>query len=206
MISLQDVVNDLYRIVIREGKKTSKKRLDLLARMCEEQLALRGIDNVETETSIPGFGREKEWDVSWSVAGKIRLGISLKSLLSNISGTVPNRIDDFMGEMANVQLRYPEIVMGYIMIIGVNEKKGEVLKDAARYFDRFHDAIKQLTGRDAPSWAAGTVEASAIISVDFHTQPRAQILHMPNVDDFFDHIAVKLSERNPDLQIKDRRK
>ena len=67
-----------------------------------------------TEINVPGIGRSKKWDVGWPPAGRARLGISLKSLLRNIPGTVPNRVDDLTGEMANVQLLSPEIVTGYI--------------------------------------------------------------------------------------------
>lgn len=34
----------------------------------------------------------------------------------------------------------------------------------ARYL---RDAVNRLSGRDAPAWAAGMVEASAIVEVDF---------------------------------------
>ena len=49
-------------------------------------------------------------------AGKRRLLVSLKSIWKNASGTVPNRIDDLMGETANVQQMSPEIVTGYILL------------------------------------------------------------------------------------------
>jgi hypothetical protein len=42
-------------------------------------------------------------------AGKFRLLVSLKSLWKNASGTVPNRIDDLMGEAVNIQQLAPEV-------------------------------------------------------------------------------------------------
>ena len=42
--------------------------------------------------------------------------ISLKSIWKNVAGTVPNRLDDLMGEAANVQQMSPEVVTGYIML------------------------------------------------------------------------------------------
>ena len=119
MISLQDAVDDLYRIVVVEKKPTSSGRLSMLADMCIQELAERGVVGADKERPVPGIGRSKSWDVAWPHDGKVRLGISLKSLLSNISGTVPNRTDDVMGEMANVQLLSPEITTGYIMIFNV---------------------------------------------------------------------------------------
>lgn len=50
-----------------------------------------------------------------------RLAISLKSLLKNLGGTVPNRLDDMMGEVTNLQMYSPEIVTGYVMLFNVAE-------------------------------------------------------------------------------------
>lgn len=117
MITAQDAVDDLYRIAVTEDKATSTSRLDVLADFCVQELTRRGLKDVEKEASIPGASREKQWDVAWQYDGKFRLGISLKSILKNLSGTVPNRIDDMIGEVANLQLHSPEIVIGYIMLI-----------------------------------------------------------------------------------------
>ena len=197
MISIQDAVDDLYRIVVEEGKATSKARLDLLAELCVEQLRCRGLNKIGKEVIVPGFGRSKQWDVAWPTEGKVRLGISLKSLLSNIGGTVPNRIDDLMGEMANIQLRSPEIVSGYIMIFEATRNGGGTRKDGKRWLDVFRDAVEHLSDRRAPAWAAGMVEASAIIAVDFTNQPC--ILEAPDIAGFFDHLVDRLRQRNPDL-------
>ena len=85
------------------------------------ELKRRGLHGVEKEASIPGTGRQKRSDVAWEYDGKYRLGLSLKSLLRNLGGTVPNRIDDLIGEVANAQLHSPEIVIGYVMIFNVQE-------------------------------------------------------------------------------------
>ena len=109
MIPAQAAVDDLYRIALTEGKATSTARLNVLADFCVQELRIRGLTDVEKEASIPGAGREKKWDVAWRYDGKYRLGISLKSLLKNLGGTVPNRIDDMIGEVTNAQLHSPEI-------------------------------------------------------------------------------------------------
>lgn len=49
------------------------------------------------EVGIRGLGRQKDWDLAYVLAGKPRLLISLKSILKNLSGVVPNRLDDLMG-------------------------------------------------------------------------------------------------------------
>ena len=109
MITAQHAVDDLYRIAVTEKKATSTARLDTLAEFCLQELTRRGLHGVEKEASVPGAGREKRWDVAWQYDGKYRLGLSLKSLLKNLGGTVPNRIDDLIGEVANAQLHSPEI-------------------------------------------------------------------------------------------------
>ena len=194
MISLQDAVNDLYRIAIREQKRQSPSRLAMLADLCVEQLNERGIVGAAKEIPIRGIGRTKVWDVGWPSGGKTRLGISLKSLLRNIPGTVPNRIDDLAGEMANVQLMSPEIVTGYIMIFDTagNGRR----KDGMRWVDFFRAAVDRLSGRDAPAWAAGMMEASAIVEVDFSETSR--IVSEPDFSLFFDRLAICVKERNPD--------
>ena len=197
MISLQDAVDDLYRIAVVDKKSQSPKRLSVLADMCVQELNSRGLSGAVTERTVPGVGRSKDWDVAWPRDSKVRLGISLKSLLRNIRGTVPNRADDLMGEMANVQLRSPEIVTGYMMIFDVSQNGDGVRRDGTRWVDFFRGAIERLSGRDAPAWAAGMVEAAAIVEIDF--SETARIVAVPDMPAFFDRLAQCVRERNPDM-------
>ena len=71
------------------------------------------------ELKVQGLAREKDWDVAYDFAGKYRLLISLKSMWKNAAGTIPNRLDDHMGEIANIQQLRPEIVIGYVVIFDV---------------------------------------------------------------------------------------
>ena len=195
MITLQNAVDDLYRIAVTEQKRQSPNRLAVLAEMCVEQLAARGIPGAAKEIPVPGIGRSKSWDVGWPPHGKVRLCISLKSLLRNIPGAVSNRVDDLTGEMANVQLLSPEIVTGYIMIFDTSESR--LRKDGSRWVDYFRDAVKRLSGRDAPAWAAGMVEASAVVEVDFAEAP-PRVVAAPDMAAFFDRLAYCVRDRNPD--------
>ncbi|MDE0523504.1 MAG: hypothetical protein OXH79_16250 [Boseongicola sp.] len=194
MITLQDAVDDLYRMTVIEERRTSTKRLDVLADYCVQELSSRGLAGAAKEVQIPGIGRTKSWDVAWPESGKIKLGISLKSLLKNIAGTVPNRADDLMGEMANVQLWSPEIVTGYIVVFDVSASKIRI--DGTRWVDFFRSTIERLSGRAAPAWAAGMVEASAIIEVDFSNRPL--ILNPPDMSGFFGQLKSHVAQRNPD--------
>ena len=192
MITLQDAVTSLYEIA-RETP-TSTRRLQVLADMCIEQLDRRGITGATKELSVPGIARSKKWDVVWPAEGKIRLVISLKSILKNIAGTVPNRLDDLTGEMANVQLKSPEIVTGYLMLFN----NGDAMRsDGTPWVDFFRAAVERLSGRDAPAWAPGMMEASAVVEVDFANGPR--IVDEPDMAAFFDRLAHCVKERNPDI-------
>jgi len=162
--------------------------------MCVERLDERGIVGAAKEIPVPGIGRSKKWDVGWPPDGKVRLGISLKSILRDIAGAVPNRIDDLTGEMANVQSLSPEIVTGYVMIF---DASGSGLRqDRTRWVDFFRDAVNRLSGRDSPAWAAGMMEASAIVDVDF--TEGAHIVAEPDMSAFFDRPASCVRDRNPD--------
>src|SRR5277367_5337639 len=100
--SLSDAVDDLLSRPTQDSG-----RLNLLAKYCIEAFDREGLSNVRggkaDEVGIRGLGRQKDWDLAYVLAGKPRLLISLKSILKNLAGTAPNRLDDLMGEAANVQ-------------------------------------------------------------------------------------------------------
>ena len=162
-------------------------RLGLLADFCVQELKRRGLKDVEKEASIPGAGREKQWDVAWCHEGKYRLGISLKSLLKNLGGTVPNRIDDLVGEVANAQLHSPEIVIGYIMIFNVAEDSFSQ-KHGSTWYDLFRDRAISLSGRRPPSWTTGTVEDFVLVEVDF-SSGSSILATSQTFDAFFDTLG-----------------
>lgn len=195
--TLQDAVGSLHRLAVVEGKPTSVRRLSVLADLCVQELASRGITEAGTEAPIPGMGRTKQWDVVWSHGTRKRLGISLKSILRNPRGTVPNRIDDLMGELANVQLWSPEIVTGYIAIFNVDPAcDGIRNEDGLRWSEFFRQTISRLSGRRAPAWAPGMVEVTEMVRVDFSSGPKLVGPH--TLDTFFDEIAECVKARNPD--------
>ena len=195
MISIQNAIDALYRTAVTEGKATSTTRLDTLADFCVQELVRRGLQGVENEASIPGAGREKKWDVAWSYDGKYRLGISLKSLLKNLGGTVPNRIDDLIGEVANAQLHSPEIVIGYIMIFNVAEDTFTP-KHGSTWSDLFRNRLQSLSGRRSPSWTTGTVEDFVLVEVDFSSGSSVLAVSQP-FNEFFDTLVDEISARNP---------
>lgn len=195
MISPYDAVADLYRIAVVEGKSTSVQRLQKLADYCVQELERRGLSNIDKEAAIPGAGRDKQWDVAWKYDEKYRLGISLKSILKNIAGTVPNRIDDLIGEVANAQLYSPEIAIGYIMIFNV-EDDTKSAKHGSTWFDLIHNRLNALSGRKSPSWTTGTIEDFVLVEVNFG-QSSSIVSTSQQFSAFFDNLVEQIVYRNP---------
>ena len=195
MITAQQAVNHLYHVAVTENKATSTARLDTLAEFCVQELSRRGLLGIEKEASIPGAGREKRWDVAWQYDGKYRLGLSLKSILKNLGGTVPNRIDDLIGEVANAQLHSPEIVIGYVMIFNVQEDAFSQ-RHRSTWADLLRTRLESLSGRRAPSWTTGTVEDFVVVEVDFGSGSEIRLLSQP-FEVFFDALIEQVSARNP---------
>ena len=73
MISLDDAVQDLYRIAVVEGKTASTIRLQTLADYCVQELEHRGLEDVEKEAAIAGAGRE---------SNGMSLGATMASIVS----------------------------------------------------------------------------------------------------------------------------
>lgn len=195
MITAQAAVDDLYRIAVAEEKATSTARLEVLADFCVQEVHRRDLKDVEKEATVPGGGREKKWDVAWCYDGKYRLGVSLKSLLKNLGGTVPNRIDDMIGEVTNAQLYSPEIVIGYIMVFNIAEDSYSS-KHESTWCDLFRNRVSSLSGRRPPSWTTGTVEDFVLVEVDFNTGPSIIRTSQP-FDAFFDTLVEQVGFRNP---------
>jgi hypothetical protein len=193
--SLQDTITDLYRIVVTSGAPQSPQRLSVLGSYCVDQLAIRGLPNTKVEQTLPGGAREKNWDIAWFLHGKVRLAISLKSILENIPGTVPNRIDDLIGETANLQMFSPEVIVGYLLVFDVSKDQFSK-KHGSRWIDVLEGRLQKLSGREMPAWGVGMVEAAYVVQVDFSSGPTL-LTSQAQVDPFFDILVKQARERNP---------
>ncbi len=198
MSTLKEAIEELYRLAVTESKAQSPARLQKLAAFCVEELGRRGLKGAETETTIPGGARDKSWDIGWEYDGKYRLGISLKSILKNIPGTVPNRLDDLMGEVTNAQMYSPEIVIGYIMVFDVAHDTIRKA-DGKTWADFLESKIKMLAGRSAPAWSIGTLEATVVVRVDYTHGPKL-ITAPPILDHFFGTLVKAVKTRNPGIR------
>jgi hypothetical protein len=172
-VSLSDAVDDLLRRPTEDAG-----RLHLLAQFCVEAFNREGLPGVRggkaIEVGIRGLGRQKDWDLAYVLAGKPRLLISLKSILKNLAGTVPNRLDDLMGEAANVQQLSPEIVIGYVVIM--DEKEDSTQRDGSgTWSDHFESNLRKIAIRKAPLWNQGLIEGAWLIRINSATARPAHL-------------------------------
>lgn len=181
----------------------SPDRLLTLADFVREELAIHGLPGAvggsSGELRVQGLARQKDWDVAYEFAGKFRLLISLKSMWKNAGGTVPNRIDDHMGEVANVQQLSPEIVTGYIVVF--DTLADGVRKDGTRWSDYFEQSIRKIAIRRAPLWNQGLIEGLWFIRIDSSKPPGERLLNPTrSIDEgraFFHSLLAELQLREP---------
>lgn len=161
-LDLEDTID-----AIIQRPTQSSNRLLAMADYLKGRLLVHGLPAEGThggtggELKVKGLARTKDWDLAYDYAGKYRLLISLKSLWRNAGGTVPNRLDDHMGEVANVQQLHPEIVIGYVVLF--DELADGLRKDGLRWSEFFEQAIQRIAIRKAPLWNQGLLEGSWFI-------------------------------------------
>lgn len=186
----------------------ASNRMEPIADYCIGRLRARKLPELRGgslgEKKVLGFGRKKNWDVSCTFAGQPRVLVSLKSILRNVAGTVPNRVDDLMGEVASIQMIRPEIVIGYVEILDVKGTTSSGgMRDRARnrrLFQQFKENVERLAVRGMPNWTTGLFEACWLVEID--TADGADLI--PHIGDvveageaFFDKLARLAREREP---------
>ncbi len=201
-VTLSDVIDDLLK-----RKTQDSGRLDLLAKYCIEAFERVGLPGVRggkaDEVGIRGLGRQKDWDLAYVLAGKPRLLISLKSILKNLSGVVPNRLDDLMGEVANVQQLSPELVTGYVVIMdeagNTSRREGD-----ETWIDHFEANLRKIAIRRAPLWNQGLIEAAWLIRIDSRRRAGQRVIAATAADaegvGFFRALLDELYLREPTLR------
>jgi hypothetical protein len=201
--------NDLEQAVehLLSRPSTSPLRLQALADLLVNMLTAEGLPGSKGgksgELAISGLARTKNWDVAYEFAGKFRLAISLKSMLENIAGTVPNRLDDLMGELANVQQLSPEIVIGYVILFDVSKDKRR--KDGAMWSDYFEQCLSAISIRKAPMWNQGLLEGHWFIRFDAAGPAGSRVINATQSlqagQRFAQALVAELSRREPAVQL-----
>ena len=126
-------------------------------RWCVNQLRLKGVEGALTEVQLPGAYRAKNWDVALVSGGEPQLAISCKSIVRNIPGTVPNRLDDMLGEAVNLHREFPKAVIGYLILLGATDGRDD--KNMDHWFDRCGARLglcgpRQSADQHAEKWEA----------------------------------------------------
>jgi hypothetical protein len=183
---------------------TSTARLTVMADLLKDLLVEGGLPEAEGgssgELTVPGLARRKNWDVAYQFAGKFRLLISMKSMLKNVAGTVPNRLDDLQGEIANSQQLTPEIVIGYVILFDISQDAGR-REDGLMWSDFFKNAIANITIRKAPLWNQGLLEGSWFIKFDRRKSLGKRVIDTKQTardrDTFIHSLLAELKRREP---------
>ena len=179
-------------------------RLGALADYVKDQLSDHGlpgaIGGTGGELRVPGLARQKDWDVAYEFAGKYRLLVSLKSMWKNAGGTIPNRIDDHIGEIANVQQLRPEIVIGYVVLFDITADSRRQ-HDGLMWSEFFEQAIGRIAIRKAPLWNQGLLEGFWFIRFDSRRPVGQRIVDQTVVSQegtrFFNTLLAELKLREP---------
>lgn len=182
-------------------------RLTPIANYTKWQLERAGLPGVRGgdggELQIPGFARSKDWDIAFDFAGKPRLLISLKSIWKNVSGTVPNRLDDLMGEAANVQQMSPEVVTGYVMLF--DKSQDFERKDGTLWSEFMKSRIQRLCIRKAPMWNQGLLEGCWFVPFDSTAAAGSRVCNPVQAQaegaDFFTALIQELRVREPAIPL-----
>jgi hypothetical protein len=204
---------ELEPVIDRIMKKPvqSSDRLKALADFVIEQLGPSGlagaIGGTGGELRVSGLARIKTWDVAYEFAGKFRLLISLKSMWKNAKGTIPNRLDDHMGEIANIQQLRPEIVIGYIVVFDV--VADSCRQDGLMWSDYFEQALGNIAIRKAPLWNQGLLEGFWFIRIDSQKPLGKRVVNLERVaaegTAFFNALLSELRLREPAIPFAESR-
>lgn len=199
----------------REKDPRASNRQEAIQLYCCSELAKRGLAEAAIEVPMPGHYRDKKWDVGLIVDGEPRLGISCKSIVSNHGGTVPNRVDDMLGEAVSLHRAYPEAVLGYLFMMsrrdesrsteertdregGLTPARLAKLQDAADiWFERLVRSVSRASGRTGPDDWLEKFEVVSCSQIDFDVDPYGVVIHEEGLspDDFFDRLVELYHER-----------
>lgn len=187
----------------------ASNRQEAIQRYCCVELERRGLSDVEIETSMPGEYRTKKWDVGRVIKGEPTLGISCKSIISNHGGTVPNRVDDMLGEAANLHRAFPKTVLGYLFMMGrVDEsvatqtkterlggmtpnRLAQLQAEGDIWFERLVNSVSRAAGRAGARDYPEKFEVVSCSQVDFMCEPYEVVVHEGGLspDEFFDRLV-----------------
>jgi hypothetical protein len=194
--------------------QASNRQIDI-QRYCVAELQRRGIAEAATEVAMPGRYRVKVWDVGAIQEGEPRIAISCKSIMSNHAGTVPNRIDDLLGEAVSLHRDFPNAVLAWLFMMSRRdvsraarasvERRGgmtpellaELKKNGDYWYGRLIESVSRASDRTGPDDLPEKFEVVSCAQVDFDAVP-ATVRYRPGAvrpRTFFDRIVATYRER-----------
>jgi hypothetical protein len=176
--------------VLHAAKQSSGRQdpvSDYLLNRLRHRLPAHLHAHLRQEVLVDGLPRPKNWDLGLVYPDlglvypekpvKPRLLLSLKSILRNPGETWPNRLDDLVGEVSSVKMRFPEVVVGHVVVLdyGAPTKQKEGYKypvgdELKSTYERFLEGLRALSQRRPPLWVPGLVEGHWVIFVDSRKQ------------------------------------
>jgi hypothetical protein len=201
--------------VFRARHPRASNRQEEIQKLCCTELAKRGLDGAQIEVTMPGFYRPKKWDVGLVVDGEPRLGISCKSIISNHAGTVPNRVDDMLGEAVSLHRAHPNAVLGYLFMMSRRDESAateaktlseggmtshrlqKLHADADLWFERLVESVSKASGRTDADDVPEKFEVVSCSQIDFDLDPYGVVIHEGALspDDFFGRLVEIYRER-----------
>ena len=193
----------------RGRRARASNRQEAIQLYCCSELHKRGLEHAGIEVSMPGTYRTKKWDVGLTVNGEPRLGISCKSIISNHAGTVPNRVDDMLGEAVSLHRAFPKAVLGYLFMMSRRDESLATNKETANiggltparlqklhnrgdhWFELLVESVNRAGGRRGPDDVPEKFEVVSCSQIDFAQQPYGVVIHKSShsPDDFFDRMV-----------------
>lgn len=153
---------------------------------------------VRLEQAVKGKHRSKTWDLTLAYARRPQLAISTKSIMANVAGTVPNRIDDAMGECVNVHAHDPGLVLGYLFVMNAALAR-QTTRQGRPWVEILAQALASFSGLRSENDAHELFEAATLVIVDFAADP-VGISFQPSLlrwNEFFDVLVGQVRARHP---------
>ena len=201
--------------IFRTRHPRASNRQEAIQLYCCAELQARGLHGAEIEVVMPAHYRAKAWDVGLLVDDEPRLGISCKSIISNHGGTVPNRVDDMLGEAVSLHRAYPKAVLGYLFMMSrrdesvktqrdtealgglTRERRRKLNDDADYWFERLVESVSIASNRSGPRDWLEKFEVVSCSQIDFDTKPYGVVVHEGALspDAFFDRLIEIYTDR-----------
>lgn len=199
----------------RSRPARASNRQQAIQRYCVAELDARGITGAAIEMPLRGRYRIKDWDVGLVVGDEVRLAISCKSIIANQAGTVPNRVDDMLGEAVSLHRAFPRAVLGYLFFMSRRDESAATEAKTARlggltlerrlqlrvaadlWFERLVTSVCTASGRSGIDDVPEKFEVVSCSQVDFDVSPFDVTTHKDTPDHaaFFDRLAEIYCER-----------